>query len=509
MTRRAGLDRRLRRSLIPALLAAVLLVPACKAFRQVAARYPRADIEQIYGRSAHNPDRNPVILIPGFAGSTLVRREDSGMVWGEFFTKTALGYSKREGMRAFALDVDGLTDHYDYRRLASIDDDTSAVALLERVRTDALVTDVNFPVYATLVELLQRAGYVLRSPDDTVQSNAVAPGYFSFVYDWRQDNVSNAVALGRFIEAARIQVEADRRRSLLADRPVKFDVIAHSMGGLIARYYLRYGAQDVLAEPDPQVTWAGAQDVDRLILISTPNFGSMKVLRDLVYGRDFPVLARIQPALLATLVSLYQMLPRQHHALWIDEQGRPVELDFMSADTWRRNEWGPFAPNQDKYLEWLFPTIASPADRELRLAAFMDAAFERARRLARALDRHSGSRCPATLVLFTGDADPTLSRALVSRHEGRIVLKFDRPDKRGLTAPGDGTITRASALADERPPGSRQGWLISPIRWDWTIFISDRHSTFLGNPTFQNNILHLLVEAPPPNAAEQSTGKPE
>jgi pimeloyl-ACP methyl ester carboxylesterase len=486
------------RSLIVALLAFALLAGGCKVVRHAAARYPRPDLGSIYHRSARNAERNPVLLIPGFAGSTLVRERDGKKVWGAFFTDDTLGYAKRDGMRAFALDLETLPERFDYRDLARIDDDAIAVALLEHVETDAIVADVNFKVYASLVDLLEGAGYVARSPVDPRKPLDGGTPYFTFYYDWRQDNVSNAVALGRFIEQARHQLEVERPDS----KPVRFDVVAHSMGGLVARYYLRYGAADVLADPEAAVTWAGASDVDRLILVSTPSFGTMKILRDMVYGRPHPVIATVQSSMLASWVSSYQMLPREHHPLWIDENGRPVETKLYSAEVWRANQWGPFAPDQDKYLSWLFPGIASAVQRSERMEDFMDAAFERARRFAAALDRYPGDPCPATLVLFAGDAEPTLERAIVTRRDGRPVLEFEGPDALGLQAPGDGTVSRSSALADERLARNRRGWLTSPVPWDWTIFISDRHATFLGNPTFQNNLLHLLIETPPRSAAK-------
>ena len=48
----------------------------------------------------------------------------------------------------------------------------------------------------------------------------------------------------------------------------------------------------------------------------------------------------------------------------------------------------------------------------------------------------------------------------------------------------------------ERLAGDRTGRLVTEIPWEFTVFISDRHSTFLGNPTFQNNLLHILVDRP-------------
>ncbi|RMH20125.1 MAG: hypothetical protein D6696_08865 [Acidobacteria bacterium] len=495
------------------LLLLVLLLAGCRTVRSVVARYPRPDIARIYAAARQNPERNPVIVIPGFAGSELVRQADGKIVWGAFFTKDALSYGREEGFRAFGLDVAALPARPRPEDLRHIDDDAEATAPLAQVRAEALVTDVSFDVYATLLNLLAGAGYRLvpgsgaaaAGGEGAAPADPAAPLVFTFAYDWRQDGVDNAIALGRFIGHAREQVREARRRAGLPQQPVRFDVIAHSMGGLVARYYLRYGPRDVLGGAPPPITWAGSPDVERLIMVGTPNFGSMKVLRDLIQGRGHPVLPRIQAALAATLTSVYQMLPRPQHALlWLDEGGRPAAPPpLYDVATWMENGWGPFAEDQERFLAWLYPSLDAAARRR-HVAGFMAAALERGRRFHAALDQHPSSRPPTTLVLFAGDADATLERAVVLRRAGRLELVFDGPEELGLMGPGDGTVSRASALADERLAGGPAGWLRSPIPWDWTFFVSDRHTSFLRNPTFQNNLLHLLIEQPPRHPATPS-----
>ncbi len=485
----------MRKSALLGLVLVSMSVVSCSLVRQAASRYPAADLDSIYDESQADLDLNPVILVHGFAGATLVRESDGTTAWGAFFTKDSMLPSSPDGLTAIALDIDALATPIDPADLQSIADDTQPVEMLESVRADAKVANINYNVYAALVDMVEKVGY--ENCIDNIASDSIpgsGPECFSFFYDWRQDNVGNAIKLGQFVEAARLKVVERRHRlETSSDRPIKFDVIAHSMGGLLTRYFLRYGARDVLAEPDPKVTWAGAEYLSRVVLISTPNFGAMKVLKEVISGQRYPVV-KFEPAMLATWVSAYQLFPRPHHRLWYDKNGYPSELDFADATFWRKNRWGGFAEGQDQYLQQIFPSARDATERQNRLESFMQAAFTRARRLARVLDKHPESDPPVPMILFAADAEPTLARAVVVEKNGEVRLKFGVKNPQ-LKSPGDGSVTRASALADERLAGGSGNRFSSPVRWTQTIFLTDKHRTLLGNPTFQNNLLRILLEA--------------
>ena len=62
---------------------------------------------------------------------------------------------------------------------------------------------------------------------------------YVFPYVWRQDNVEQARGLEALIGAIRADY---------GDATLRVDIVAHSMGGLIARYYLRHGPR--VASPE-------------------------------------------------------------------------------------------------------------------------------------------------------------------------------------------------------------------------------------------------------------------
>jgi hypothetical protein len=147
---------------------------------------------------------------------------------------------------------------------------------------------VSFNAYRNILAMLGAGGY----RDETLgRAGAVDYGdahftCFQFDYDWRRDLAESARRLGAFIRQRRAYVQAEcERRYGPEDADVRFDIVAHSMGGLVARYFLRYGEADLPADgSEPETIWDGARYVDRVILIGTPNAGSLDALFELRRG---------------------------------------------------------------------------------------------------------------------------------------------------------------------------------------------------------------------------------
>jgi len=86
---------------------------------------------------------------------------------------------------------------------------------------------------------------------DTFKANGYTEGLdlFTFPYEWRQSNVESAVQLKEKIDEVKAISHSD-----------KVDLVAHSMGGLVARQYIQSDAY--------------AHDVNQLIFLGTPHLGA-------------------------------------------------------------------------------------------------------------------------------------------------------------------------------------------------------------------------------------------
>jgi pimeloyl-ACP methyl ester carboxylesterase len=155
------------------------------------------------------------------------------------------------------------------------------------------------------------------------------PGFIPFGYDWRQDMRTTAGQLSALID--RLSAEHGGR--------LKVNLIGHSMGGLVALYYLRYGADFTAHE----VTWAGARHVQRVAFVGTPFRGAPGVLEAFIVGTP----AGLNHALMSkeaifTFPAAYQFMGGSDD-FFQDAAGAPVHLAAGDASTWCEQGWSVFS----------------------------------------------------------------------------------------------------------------------------------------------------------------------
>jgi hypothetical protein len=255
-----------------------------------------------------------------------------------------------------------------------------------------------------------------------------------------------------------------------------------------------YGDADLPEQgQDAVVTWAGADYVDRLILIGPPNAGSINALTQLIEGFDVgrPLLPYYQSALLGTFPALYELLPRPRHGaiVWDGDKSAPG-LNLYDPALWDRYEWG-LASREDRnvsFLRSVLPDVADDEERRHIAIALQTTILRRTKAFHEAMDKPARLPSGVDVFLIVGDAVDTPKRASVDRKTGTFkIVEYGA---------GDGTVLRSSALLDERIGGEWRPGLVSPIDWSSVLFLFSDHLGLTQDDAFADNVLYWLLEDP-------------
>lgn len=444
------------------------------------------DLAGLYTQSAqyHDAERNPVIVIPGILGSKLVDDDSGQIVWGAF-GGGSINSKSAEGARLCALPMQSGVP------LAELKDNVHSAGALDRLRISLLGLPVELNAYLNILGTLGAGGY---RDEQLARAGAVdyGPNHFTcfqFEYDWRRSNVENAQRLHEFILEKRAYVRRAIKERFGVDNPnVKFDIVAHSMGGLLTRYFMRYGDQPLPEDGTlPELNWAGSEYVERVIMVGTPNAGSAKGLEQLINGLRIPTLARYEPAVLDTMPAIYELLPRPRHGALVRE-GDHANINFYDPAEWIAHGWGLASPDQDRVLEQLLPEVGDAAERHRIALDHLSKCLDRAKQFHAALDKPARTPDGVAFYLMAGDAVLTTSVLYVDAQTGKLVGRE--------AAPGDGTVIRTSALMDERV-GQQWSYMVrTPISWKDVRFLFTSHLGMTKDPAFTDNVLYLLLEDP-------------
>ena len=459
------------RNLLLVLVTLSLVSSACISARRT------PNLEHIFASARTRTGKRPVIVIPGILGSELINSKTGQTIWPSAVR------TSNEGLP--------INPNLETNR-----DELVPGKILETVRLAKILPEVY--VYRDLLEALRRyAGY--RETDwDNPGVDGDRDTFYVFAYDWRRDNVANARDL-----VQRIQ----RLKQRLQRPDLKFNIIAHSMGGLIARYAAMYGDADL--PPDDvaiRPTWLGAAHISKIVMIGTPNEGSSDAFATIVEGysiteglrRRVPLLNKLTAEDAARTPSVFQLMPHQQAAKFLDENLHPLDLDLYDVKVWKRYGWG--ALNSDEFRRDYDGNVEA-------IDAYLANTLKRARRFHEALDAVENADSPVVLLAIGGDCEETLSAPVILRDQKRNRwLTLIRPreyrtsagikmSKRKVTAamyaPGDGRVTRASLLGESltqtRDP--RTGFTLSR----YAVFGCDLHGQLPRNKTLQDNTLTAIV----------------
>jgi pimeloyl-ACP methyl ester carboxylesterase len=333
--------------------------------------------------------KDVVILLPGIMGSALAK--DGKPIWD--LTAGAVGralYTLGDSIQDLALSSD-----------ASTGDDVTPIHLLQDVHIIPGLWKIDG--YSGLSKYLKK------------RLKAVSgENYFEFPYDWRLDN---RVSADRLKSAVLDWLESWRSRP--GNQDAKLVLIAHSMGGLVARYFL-----EVLG---------GWKHTRTLITLGTPHRGSVKALDYLVNG----LRKRIGPVTLMDLTAMIQSFPSVHQLLPIYSCVGENEQDL-------------------KRLEDLDELGQLDMDRA-------GTAIEFHREIERAVENNSANH-PAyassryQLLPVVGTYQPTFQSALLTGDGVKPIRTYKGRQMQG----GDGTVPRLSATPIELSKAKAEVFVACP-----------------------------------------------
>jgi len=435
------------------------------------------NLEHIFATARNRTGKRPVIVIPGILGTELLNPKTGETVWPS----------------AFRTSQEGLPITPD---LAANRDDLVPGKIIETMKLARVLPEV-YVYRDLLVALRQYAGY--RNGDwNNPSTDGYQDTFYVFSYDWRQDNVSNARELIRRITQLKTKLQ----------RPdLKFNIVAHSMGGLIARYAAMYGDADLPAGDGPiQPTWLGAAHISKIVMIGVPNEGSADAFATLVEGysiteglrRRVPLLNKLTAEDVVSTPAVFQLMPHRAAVKFLDENLQPLAVDLYDPEVWKRYGWSVIYSSPD-FRRRFAGTAGTDGGNGNDLDLYLAATLQRARRFHEALDAGKDSDSPVVLLAIGGDCEETFSSPVILRDEKRNRwLTLTRPREYRTSSgvkiskqkmidamyePGDGRVTRESLLGENLFKGLPR----------YAVFGCDLHGQLPRNKSLQDNALTAIV----------------
>ncbi len=242
------------------------------------------------------PSRTPVIIVPGIMGSELVDVNSivNNVIWPNP-TKIALSISD---------------DFLDILRMNVI-----GLPLNDSIVIKDIVREINQTNYfAGLISKLKQDGYI------------EGIDLFVFPYDWRYEINNSTSDLAEKIDQIKTEVDVQ-----------KINIIAHSMGGLIVKEYLRN---------------YGGDSVNNFIDVGTPQVGAPSAFKTLMYGEDLGIRylfglfnlnqERIK-IITQNMPSVYELLPSSLYGNYLydlddfDDNGVRGSLSYTDTKEFMKN----------------------------------------------------------------------------------------------------------------------------------------------------------------------------
>ncbi|MFC1593948.1 esterase/lipase family protein [Candidatus Omnitrophota bacterium] len=446
-----------------------LCIAGCASGKQ---RIDATTLRPLYAQQRKAPKKNIVIFVPDVMGSLLDDPIAGRTIWGK---------EAKRHLAKLPLPIDGAT-------LARNRDNVRGVQPIERYRWFPSFKEIG--IYDSMQEFAVKVGGFTLQED-----------FYGFAYDWRRDLVEAAQELGHYIEKVkRIQGDPD----------LKVVLLCHKAGGLVARYYAKYGIRDVLdRDPLPDPTYAGAVNIEKIIMLGTANSGSLEALQWLLEGKVIPKVGRLPVETLFTMPSFYQLLPHEGSDILITKDGSIQDITLYDAESWEEYGWSLFdsrrvarlrKQSRRKFRRKQRAEAQEDFVQELnKRRYFLSRALKRAQQFHKALTNGDPfeERGQVSYVLLGFGCQPTPKRAVVEqKRNGKWTIRFKTKKviDELLIGFGDGTVLKESLLGVRPVIGEDLDVSSRHLLSDYDIFVCQDNVDIVNNPTYLDNVLHALLK---------------
>lgn len=370
-----------------------------------------------------------IVLLPGILGSVL--QKDGKDIWaisGQAVWQTVTSLANNP-----------------LHHLILKEDDLGVDVLRDGIRAVGLMPDAHLIPGFFKIDGYAKTAHSIIQTFEIIRGNAQdekPANFLEFPYDWRRDN---RVAARQLKEVVDRKLWSWRQHTGKIDAKVIF--LAHSMGGLVARYYLE--------------ELEGWPDCRALITFGCPYRGSLNALNFLVNG--YKKLSFDVTEVIRSFTSVYQLLP--------------IYQVVKSEGSYKR--------------------VAEIAGIPGMLQARAQQALDFHRAIENAVTRHQQDneylRHGYTILPIVGTRQPTTQSAEFVN--GRLMMSRQLPE--GIDewfSDGDGTVPRVSAIPIE----------LSEKYQD--TFIPERHSSLQRNDDVLNKLLKRLEQMQAVKGSEKIRG---
>jgi pimeloyl-ACP methyl ester carboxylesterase len=246
-----------------------------------------------------------VIVLPGIGGSVL--QKDGIDIWA------ISGRAISRAMLTMGHLLDELSLSGDDPKVDDLGDGIKATRVMQDVTFIPKLSKIDG--YTGLLRMISENFRIRHGhPEDNEPAN-----FFEFPYDWRRDNRSSARKLQQFINN---KLHIWRKHTGKQD--AKVILLAHSMGGLVSRYYLEM--------------LDGCRDCRLLVTFGTPFHGSLNALDSLTNGVSKALGLMDLSSLIRSCTSTYQLLPTYPVVLVDGVYRRAGEIALPQVDQQRAVE---------------------------------------------------------------------------------------------------------------------------------------------------------------------------